>query len=81
MSQRKQKTVRLHPLATNALLELKMALEVDEGHKATQEDIVAALIVGATTPQLSGMLTAFHRQSARLPIGSSVDHSSRGDHS
>jgi len=58
-------TTRLHPLAERALKELKQCLEAEEGHKATQEEIVSALIFGTSPAQAAGMLIAFTRVAAR----------------
>jgi len=58
-------TTRLHPLAERALKELKQRLEAEEGHKVTQEEIVSALVFGATPPQAAGMLIAFTRTAAK----------------
>jgi len=63
-------TVRLHPLAVDAAKSLIAELSADMGVRATREDIVSALLVGATAPQTSGMLIAFTRLAA-LADGSS----------
>jgi hypothetical protein len=57
-------TVRLHPVADEALKRLRTALESEEGRKATQEEIVAALVWGTSAAQAAGMLTAFTRAAA-----------------
>lgn len=58
-------TTRLHPLAKQALKELKQRLESEEGRKATQEEIVSALVFGTSPAQAAGMLIAFTRVAAR----------------
>lgn len=58
-------SIRLDPLAQQAIRELKSALEREEGHRASQEEIVSALVFGATPPQAAGMLIAFTRASAQ----------------
>jgi hypothetical protein len=57
-------TVRIQPAAEEPLKRLKTALESEEGHKATQEEIVAALVWGTTAAQAAGMLLAFTRETA-----------------
>jgi hypothetical protein len=54
-------TTRLDPLAEDALKDLQARLEREEGHKASQVEIVSALVFGATPPQAAGMLIAFTR--------------------
>jgi hypothetical protein len=57
-------TTRLDPLAEDALKDLQVRLEREEGHKASQATIVSALVFGATPPQAAGMLIAFTRAAA-----------------
>lgn len=57
-------TVRIHPLVVDALRRLQTALETEEGLKASREDIIGALVHGATVPQAAGMLVAFTRHAA-----------------
>jgi hypothetical protein len=57
-------TTRLDPLAEDALKDLQVRLEREEGHKASQVEIVSALVFGATPPQAAGMLIAFTRAAA-----------------
>jgi hypothetical protein len=54
-------SVRLHPVAANALKELQERLEREEHVHASERRIVFALIYGATPPQTIGMLNAFTR--------------------
>jgi hypothetical protein len=58
-------TTRLDPLAQKALKRLKKGLEAEEGRKASQEEIVSALVFGATPAQAAGMLIAFTRAAAK----------------
>lgn len=58
-------TVRLHPLADQALKRLKSRLEVEEGRDASEREIVSALIHGTTPAQAAGMLIAFTRAAGR----------------
>lgn len=58
-------SIRLDPLAQKAIRELKSALEQEEGHRASQEEIVSALVFGATPSQTAGMLIAFTKASAQ----------------
>lgn len=57
-------TIPLDPLAEEALKRLQSTLESEEGHSASQRQIVSALIYGATTAQTAGMLIAFTRASS-----------------
>lgn len=69
-------TTRLDPLAEKALKTLKTRLESEEGRKATQEEIVSALVFGATPAQTAGMLIAFTRavaQTQAKPRGAQHD--------
>lgn len=59
-----QNTVRLHPLAERRLNRLIEQLQAEEGHKATRQDVVAALVSGVTPAQAAGMLLAFQREAA-----------------
>lgn len=61
-------TTRLDPLAEKALKRLKSSLESEEGRKATQEEIVSALVWGASPSQAAGMLTAFTRAVAKAQV-------------
>lgn len=58
-------TVRLDPLAQEALKRLQSRLESEEGRQASERQIVSALICGATPPQTAGMLIAFTRTVAK----------------
>jgi hypothetical protein len=61
-------TTRLDPLAEEALKTLQTRLESEEGHKASREEIVSALVFGATPPQAAGMLIAFTREAALAQV-------------
>jgi hypothetical protein len=58
-------TTRLDPLAENALKTLQKRIESEEGRKASREEIVSALVYGATPSQAAGMLIAFTRAVAQ----------------
>jgi len=58
-------TVRLHPLASDAAKQLIAELSAEMGVRATREEIVSALLCGATAPQTAGMLIAFTRLASR----------------
>jgi len=59
---------KLDPLAERALKDLQGRLAREEGHKASQREILSALVYGATPSQTAGMLIAFTRASS---LGSS----------
>jgi hypothetical protein len=58
-------TTRLDPLAEDALRTLQKGIESEEGRKASREEIVSALVFGATPAQAAGMLIAFTRAAAQ----------------
>lgn len=58
---KKRTTVNAHRAAAEPLEQLQAALREEFGVAATREDIVGALIFGATAPQLLGMHMAFIR--------------------
>jgi hypothetical protein len=58
-------SVRLDPLAHEALQALKERLESEEGRDASDRQIVSALVYGATPAQTAGMLIAFTRAAKR----------------
>lgn len=58
-------TTRLDPLAEEALKALQSRIESEEGRKASREEIVSALVCGATPAQAAGMLIAFTRAAAK----------------
>jgi hypothetical protein len=55
---------KLAPLAEEALKTLQMRLEREEGQRASQKEILSALVFGATPSQTAGMLIAFTRAAA-----------------
>lgn len=57
-------TTRIHPLAEKSLRVLQTRLKAEEGHSASQREIVSALVFGATPAQTAGMLIAFTRAAA-----------------
>lgn len=60
-----QPNTRISALAQEKLRELKSALKADFGLQASNEDIVSALIHGATAAQSAGMLLAYNMHTAR----------------
>jgi len=58
-------TVRLSPIADEALKRLQSRLRSEEGHDASERKIVSALVYGATPAQAAGMLIAFNRAAAQ----------------
>jgi hypothetical protein len=58
-------STRLHPAAQARLKELQTALKSEFGVKASGDDITSALVFGASTPQLAGMLIAFNMRAAK----------------
>lgn len=59
-----QTTVRLHPLAADSAKRLMAELEAEYGRDASREEIVAAVVYGASAAQLVGMLIAFTKAAA-----------------
>jgi hypothetical protein len=59
-----QTSVKLHPLARESLAALKARLNKEIGMSASREEIVGALVHGATPSQLFGMVLAFKKDAA-----------------
>jgi len=72
-------TVRLHPLAHEALKDLKHRLGSEEGHDASDRQIISALVYGTTPAQLAGMLIAFTRAAKRADRSAPPGLSDGGD--
>jgi hypothetical protein len=65
MAQRDKTTIKVRPSVLEPLRQLRAAVERDFGIPSTQEDMVGALITGATAPQAAGMLQAYNRHTAQ----------------
>jgi hypothetical protein len=52
---------KIDPVARSHLAALKARLLAEFGERASNEDIVSALVLGTTVPQLAGTLKGYHK--------------------
>jgi hypothetical protein len=55
---------KIDPAAKQRLLHLKARVQRDFGVSATHQQIVSALVLGTSIPQLAGTLLGYHKDTA-----------------
>lgn len=60
-------TTHINSAAKDRLPWLCASVKADFSVVANQEDVVSALVLGTTVPQLAGILLGYHRATAEAP--------------